>query len=240
MRLIDIAAKLDVNQPTVLRHLTQLINSNYVYQEKDTLRYGLTMKICKLGDQVNSNLGIRTIVSPYLNSLSNTLNVSSCLVIERNFEAIYLDLAEKPGAKLNTFQHIGKNAPLNATGSGKLLLSTFSERKLDEFIEVKGLEKLTPNTLSTKEELIKEFDMIRRCGYAIDNEECELGIRCVTVPIYDFTDSIVAALSVFDLPENLPQTRIEKEIIPVINKAQRAISQRMGSNIQPIYTILNE
>lgn len=238
MRLLDISTKLNMNQPTVLRYLNSLVNSNYVYQEKDTQRYGLTMKICKLGQQVSSNLGVRTIAAPYLNWLANTLNASSCLVIEKDGHALYLDLAEKPGAVLSTLQHIGKEAPLHAIASGKVLLSTFSERQLNNFIENKGLEQITPHTISTKDKLLVELESIRRCGYAIDNEECELDIRCISVPIYNYTDSIVAALSVFDLVENFSQERIKNVILPEMNKAQREISLRMGSSVQPEYTVL--
>lgn len=237
MRLLDIAAKLNLNQPTVLRYLAPLVQSNYAYQEEDTLRYGLTMKICKLGNQVNSNLSIRSIVSPYLNWLSSNLQVSSCLVTEQNFKALYIDLAEKPGFVRNTFQHIGKHAPLNATGSGKVLLSTFSDRQLNEFIDAMGLEQLTPNTIVTKERLVVELEKIRKCGYAVDSEECELGIRCVSLPIYNFTDKIVAALSIFDLPENLNHERINQEALPNMNKIQQSISLRMGSSVNPTYTI---
>jgi len=237
MRLLDIAEKLNLSQPTVLRYLAPLVQSNYAYQEEDTLRYGLTMKICKLSNQVNSNLSIRSIVSPYLNWLSSNLQVSSCLVTEQNFKALYIDLAEKPGFAVSTFQHIGKHAPLNATGSGKVLLSTYSDRQLNDFITTMGLEKLTPNTITTKERLVNELDMIRKYGYAIDSEECELGIRCVSLPIYNYTDKIIAALSLFDLPENLNHERINQEILPTMNRIQQLISLRMGSSVKPTYKI---
>lgn len=240
MRLMDISAKLKINQPTVLRYINSLINSNYVYQEKGTQRYALTLKICRLGQQVSSTQGIRTMAAPYLNSLANVLNVSITLVVEKDGHAIYLDIAEKPGAVINTLQHIGRKSPVYATATGKILLSSYSKRELDNFIETVGLEQITPNTITTKDRLLSELDTIRRCGYAYDNEESEPDIRCIAVPLYNYTDTIAAAIGVFDNVENLTDERIENEILPAIHKAQREISLRLGSSLQPSYTIYSE
>ena len=68
-------------------------------------------------------------------------------------------------------------------------------------------------------------------------EECQIGTRCVAMPIYNVTDKIVAALSIFDVAENINPKRIAEELLPAMNKAQQEISMRMGSSIEPSYTL---
>lgn len=97
---------------------------------------------------------------------------------------------------------------MHCTGIGKLLLLEYSPSQMDAFISSEGLPRFTENTLTTKESLFKELDTIRQQGYAVDNEECEIGARCLAVPIRNYTGKIVAGISVTD-----PVTRLNEEAI---------------------------
>jgi len=98
---------------------------------------------------------------------------------------------------MKTMLRIGKNAPIHTTASGKVLLSSFSYRKVEEIIAEKGLERLTENTITTPEKLFGELALIRKRGYAVDDEECEIGHRCIAVPIYDYSGNVAGAISAF-------------------------------------------
>jgi len=97
-----------------------------------------------------------------------------------------------------------------------------------EIIEKVGLSKLTKNTITDPDALMEEIEHVRAVGYGIDNEECEEGHKCVSVPLYDYSGSVAAAVSVFDDAERLTQERIEKDILPVLLETARKISYRMG------------
>ena len=108
------------------------------------------------------------------------------------------------------------------------MLSGESEQQLRKIIEVKGLPKLTDNTITDPDQLLQEIAKIRRNGYALDNEECEVGHRCVSVPLYDYSGKIVAAISAFDDAAALSDAKIEKTILPALKKLSIDISYLLG------------
>ena len=114
---------------------------------------------------------------------------------------------------IKTMQRIGNRAPMHCTGVGKLLLLNHKESYIDKMIEKKGLQKFTDNTITTKRELLKELETVRKQGYAFDNEECEIGARCISLPVRDFSGKVVAGISVtgpiFRMDEIINEKNIE-------------------------------
>ncbi|MBC2579763.1 IclR family transcriptional regulator [Clostridium sp. DJ247] len=196
IRLQQIAEELDMHPTTALRFLYTLMQSGYVEQDQETLKYYLTFKICAIANKVKSNNPISYIAKPYLIALSKKLKESVCLAIEKDMTVIYIDVVDGPDQMLKTMQRIGNIAPMHCTGVGKLMLLDKSEQEIDEMIEKKGLTKFTEHTFVTKESLMEELKEISKLGYAFDNEECEIGARCVAVPIKDYTGKTVAGISV--------------------------------------------
>lgn len=224
MRLQDIAEKSGMSQPTVLRYLRTLQNSNYVYQEEQTLRYGLTWKLCSLTEGRDSHLGLRNIAGAFVNYLANTLQLGVCLVVKNGNQSIYLDCIDHPQAQDTPLQHIGKLAPLHTTASGKILLSMYSPSELKEYIADIGLKKFTQNTIDTQEQLIKELDKVREQGFAVDEEECETGLRCVSYPLYSYTGKVCAAISVFGVLDEM----LDVDTLDTIHEELRSISEKIS------------
>lgn len=228
VRLQDLAEQANMSQSTVLRYLNALLSANYVYQEEDTLRYALTWKICGLGQNLNTYSSLRNIASPYVNKLSAELNLGSCLVIDHDFECMYLDCIDVPTRLTHTLQRIGKCAPLHTTGSGKVLLASYNDVKVDEYINTKGLSKVTDYTITSREDLFSELDRVRAQGYGIDEEECEVGLRCISTPLYRYDGNVAAALSVFGSTSTLTHERINSEVYPLLKSTAITISLRLG------------
>lgn len=196
IRLLDISKELGLNVSTALRFLTALINKGYVTQEEGTSRYYLTYKICALANRVSVHMDIRSTVKPYMEQLSQLFGESVCLAIEENRKVVYIEVVEGSGQMLRTMQRIGNVAPLHCTGIGKLLLLNYSDTELDQLIDIEGLERCTQFTLTSKAQLTEELTKIRKQGVAYDNEECELGARCVAGPVYDSSGKVIAGVSV--------------------------------------------
>lgn len=228
MRLNDIASSIDFPQATVLRYLNSLMYEGYIFRDNNTGRYALTWKISGIGEQLKSNMSLRSISSDIIMELSSNLDFGIALVIEHNMECIYLDCIYESNDFDFTLMHIGKQAPMHTIGSGKLFLASLSEYDLNNYIEQKGLPKLTDQTITEKNQLIKELDKINKNGYAIDNEECEYGLKCVSVPIYGYMHKLVAAVSSFGAPEKLSEEIIQEKIIPLLKSAASEISYRLG------------
>ncbi len=87
------------------------------------IRYALTWKLCRLMEHLNSNLSLRNIARPFVTHLGNTLQLGAYLVVERDAHCMYLDCIDHPHPAYTSLQYIGKQAPLHAAGSGKVLRS---------------------------------------------------------------------------------------------------------------------
>lgn len=227
MRLLDISKSLKINSSTALRFLATLEKYGYVTQEKDTSKYYLTFKICTLANKVSSGIDIRDTVRPYLKQLSKVFGESTCLGVEQDMKIVYIDVVEGPDQMLRSMQRIGNIAPMHCTGIGKLFLLNYSDLEVDKFIEIIGLKRFTENTLTSKEQLLDELAKIRECGYAYDNEECEIGARCVAFPIYDYTNKVVAGMSITGPSSRLTDSFINSRL-QYLDKAATEISQKMG------------
>ena len=227
-RLKDIAENLNISQPTVVRYLRTLCEQGYVYHDKHTGCYAMTWKICRLSASLESNLVLRSMAGSLLADFANTYNLGALVAVERDGRLVYLDLVGAPHGTLDTMLRIGKDAPMHSTGSGKILLSTMPMGRIRQILEQYGLPRLTANTITTQEGLQKELEAVRQQGYALDNEECEIGHRCVSVPLYDYTGSVVAAISAFDSADRLTDEYIEAVALPGLRELAKEVSFRMG------------
>ncbi len=227
MRLLDIANAVEMSPSTVLRFLKTLKSKNYAGQDPVTLNYYPTMKFLVIGNLISSQMKIRDIVRPYLVEISRQCGESSSLAILQDLEVIYIDYVEGPDLILKTLQRIGKIAPVHSTGVGKCLMLNFDENKIDELISKKGLTALTDKTITTKNDLVKELDFVRQQNYALDNEECEQQVKCVAVPIRDYTQKVVASISVSAPLGRLAENKMQY-ILSLLRETSDAISKILG------------
>ena len=137
------------------------------------------------------------------------------------------DVVDGPDGILMVSQRVGARAPLHATGAGKLLLLNYSNQKLNEYIAVKGLRALTPHTLVTREALVNSLEMIRSRGYALEDEERELGARCVAAPVRDYSGRIVGGISVSGPTTRMSRARLEA-LAPLVMDMAAELSRRLA------------
>ena len=208
VKLQDLSRSISMNVSTTLRFLSALQNRGYVAQEPETGRYYLTYKLCQVANRIVSNMDIRNIALPSLRYVSQAFGESANLSIEQNDTVVYIAVYNGPNQMLTTLQRIGNIAPLHCTGVGKLFLLNYSPQQMELFVAQRGLQKYTDNTITTREKLLEALNTVKKNGYAFDNEECEIGARCVAAPIRDYTGKIVAGLSVSG-----PTTRMTDELI---------------------------
>ena len=227
MRLSDISTEVGLPSSTIIRFLSSLMSYNYVNQNKETLKYSLSLKFCHIANMVSSQISLRDVTRPFLLELSEKCEESVCLAIVEDLMMMYIDVVDGPDNMLKTMQRIGKRAPLHSTGVGKLILQEFDSTEIDKFIQKRGLPSLTPNTITTKDVLVEELIKIKQQGYALDNEECELGARCIAAPLRDYTGRIIACISISG-----PISRVtgEKmiEIQETVIEYSNRISQSLG------------
>jgi DNA-binding IclR family transcriptional regulator len=227
MKLNEIAAGTGFPNSTVLRMLGSLMACGYVVQNEKSLKYSLSIKFNLLGEQVKSQMKIRDIAKPYLNKLSQQYKETACLSVSENNAVIYLDAVEGNNSTIRTLPKIGSTAPMNNTGSGKLLMLNFDDEQLEQYVNTVGLVKTTENTFSTLDSLKAELSKIRAQGYALDDEENEIGIRCLAAPIRDYTGFVIACISISAPTTRLTLEKINNEKKYILN-AVAEISKNLG------------
>ncbi|MDO4298188.1 MAG: IclR family transcriptional regulator [Lachnospiraceae bacterium] len=229
-RLQDIANELSMNKSTTLRFLKTLVNTGYINQNPETSKYAATYKICALANKVNLYTELRKIARPYLEQLAKIFGESVNMAVEDQMTSVYVDVIRGSSQSLVTVQKIGNAAPMHCTGNGKVLLLNYTDEDLDRLIEVKGLTKYTEYTLTTKEALRAELEKIRKRGYAYDEQEREVGARCLAFPIYGDNGKVIAGMSVTG-----PQNRMTDEVLlPKLEEFRKItleISHRMGYQV---------
>lgn len=227
MRLQDLSERLSLSPATALRFLSTLIENGYVFQDAQTLKYGLTMKLCGIADQISAAHSVREVARPFLRELSDRCGESVCLAINEDSSAVYIDVVNAAGQMLTAMQRIGKRAPLYCTGVGKLFLLEWEPDLVARYLAGANPERFTANTITTAEALQHELASVRQAGVAYDNEECEIGAKCIAAPIRDYTGKIVAAISITG-----PLVRITPEFVekfrPVLVEYGEQISHRLG------------
>lgn len=227
LRLQELAQRSGLPPSTVHRFLSTLQSTGYAAQNEDDGRYFLTFKLCALAENIQRSQSMAHIALPYLRQLTEKFGESANLCVESNLTVMYSEVVPGPQKTLISQHYIGHVAPMHCTGAGKLLLTNLSAQQLDRFIERKGLPRLTARTLTSKTGLQKELDEIRENGYALDNEECEIGVRCVAAPVYDYRGQVVAGLSVSGPSLRMTDAHIRRHLPFLLEKA-RLLSERLG------------
>lgn len=227
MRLYDIAKEAEMPACTVSRMVNTLVKYGYAFQEHNSSqRYGLTLRFLHIGQMACAHFSIRDIAHPFLIALSHETGESCCLSINECGILRYLDVVESTRSQVMIRQRIGGTALMHCTGSGKVFLCEYSKQKLNDFVNEKGLPKITSNTITTPEELEYDLQGVRTRGYALDDEECEIGMRCLAVPIYDASKHVIAALSLSGPTSRMPKMRYELELSPKLCECANAISEQ--------------
>ncbi|MCL2320423.1 MAG: IclR family transcriptional regulator [Treponema sp.] len=226
-RLQDIARSLKMPQSTLLRFLNTFVDFGYVSQDQDTSCYYLTLKLAEIGSRVKDSFPFQNSLAKYVKQIARQFNESASLCIEHNMQMVYVFTQDSPSRMLQTLNRIGHIAPMHATGVGKVHLLNYSEAQLEELEKKFGLPRFTGHTITSMDSLKKEIAQIRKQGYALDNEECEEGVRCIAVPVRNFSGNVVAGISL-----SAPSTRMDKDrteqIIQYLKNIGTEASKELG------------
>lgn len=218
--LSDLAAASNLPLPTIHRLLRTLVSLGYARQ-LPSRRYALGPRLIRLGDRAGKQLG--TLAGPVLEHLVAELGETSNVAMLDGDGAVYVAQRPSPHA-MRMFTEVGRRVHLHNTGVGKALLSTMTDAEVTRLIERTGMPTRTPRTLATLPDLLADLATIREQGYAVDDEEQELGVRCYALPVPGA--GVPVALSVSG-PLARVDLRFAARALPVL----RAGAERLGSEL---------
>lgn len=191
----EIANQIDINKSSVYRILSTLVQYGYVEQDQETGRYKLGYKFLEISSKLLESIDLRDEAHPFLKELENETNEVIHLVVYDQGEVVYIEKLEG-NELLRMHSKVGKRAPMHCTSVGKAILAHLPPTVVSNILDQKGMPVHTKNTITNKEEFMKELIKVKECGYALDLEENEYGITCIAVPIFDHLGTVVAAVSI--------------------------------------------
>ena len=206
--------------------LSTLHAEGLVDKDADRNLYRLGLKLFELGSMARANLELRRIAAPYLKTLNQSLDETVHLTILDGYEVLYIECFEST-KQLRTYSVIGVRAPLHCTAVGKAILAFLGRDKMGEIIKAMGLPRFTENTITAPEALEAEMARIRQVGFAVDDAEHELGVRCVGAPIRDHEGIVVASMSVSGPSQRMTPDR-DAVIGGLAIETTRQVSRRLG------------
>ncbi|MGX8711460.1 IclR family transcriptional regulator [Clostridium sp. KNHs216] len=222
----EISDQMKLSKSTVYGLVNTLVSKGYLEQNVQTKRYRLGIKLFELGSLVYKRMDLRNEAKPFCEELVSKHNATVHLAAHYGDEIVYIDKVDAPGAMI-VYSQTGKRAPMHCTGVGKAILAFLGDEALRHLFVKGNLEQYTEHTLTCLEDLSQEMNHVRACGYAIDNEEIETGLRCVAAPIFNHLNQPVAAISVSAPTARLPMENIAS-IAKDVQGCALQISQRLG------------
>jgi len=226
----ELSTKINLPKGTIHRLLSSLLYFGYVRQDPKTRNYFLGFKLVELGNLLLGQLDLRKEAEPFLRDLAKGTNETVHMVVMDRDEVVYIEKVEfeqNPGG-LRMASRIGLRNPIHSCAVGKVLLADFSDEALDHFLRGKNLLRRTENTMTDPVQLREHLKLVRKQGFAIDDEENERGIRCIAAPICNEVGRVVAAISIsgpaFRVTKKVIQESLKKEVMETANH----ISQRLG------------
>lgn len=232
LKLTEISEKLSLHKSTVHALLRTLRKHRYIDQNPETGKYRLGMKLFERGSFVVQSLDIRVIGRECLFELSDRSGHTVHLVVLDGKEGVYIDKVEgKSGTTL--YSRIGRRVPIHTSAVGKALVAFKNKEEISELLKDYVFQAHTTNTITSKEQFLKELDVVRRLGYATDKEENEQGVYCVAVPIRDHTGHVVYAMSMSVLAANISEDGLD-HIVDMLKESARKLSRQLGYSVSAV------
>jgi DNA-binding IclR family transcriptional regulator len=223
----ELSKRLKLHKNNVFRLLATLESRGYIEQNRATENYRLGLKSLELGQTFIKQMGLLRQAKPILEQMVEERNETSYVAIYKNDHVVYLDVVET-NLTVRVVSRVGSHLPAYATACGKACLAYMSDEELDSLLSRTTFNGHTPSTITNAEDLKKELAKIREQGYAIDDEELDLGVRCIAAPIRDYTRRIVGAISTSGPAMRVSDERIENELVPLVKKSAAELSTRLG------------
>ena len=211
LTLLQLAEQTGLSTSTAYRLVQTLELCDFVEHDGETGRYRLGLSCLRLGGNVMARLDLRDRLRPLLTALRDDCGETIHLAIldRSRMEVVYLDKLDGLLA-IGMISHIGARAPAYCTGVGKALLAHVDPAVVAAFYREHSLRRYTPNTITDLEVLADSLARIRDRGYALDCLEHEPDVKCVAVPVHDYTGTVACSVSVSG-PEARMDQHIEQE-----------------------------
>lgn len=193
---------------TTHRLLVSLVSLGYAAQDGETGKYRLTLKMFEISSGIVNSMDVMSVAKVHLERLAQRTGEAVHLVIRDAQDIVYIYKTESGPMRMSS--RVGLRSPLYCTGVGKAILATLTEEEVEDVWRHSSPQKLTVRTVTDLPALCAQLNEVRACGYAIDDEENELGIRCVALAIPGPGGKADSAFSISGLAPYMTPERIRR------------------------------
>ena len=222
--LEDLASELSLNKTSLLRIVRTLEQERFLLKRDQVYRLG--PRVLELANVYLSTLTVHRVAQPYMQKLAQACQQTVSLATLEGTEVVYIAI-EQAQREVGIQSEIGGRHPAHATALGKVMLADFEDQDVLDLYKGKDLVRLTHRTIVEPEKLIDRLQEVRKLGYALDDEERGIGIRCIAAPIYARTGRVIAGLSLAG-----PIFHMTEDVIPTYQaallEATSGISDELG------------
>ena len=222
MALKDISERTGLHPSTAHRILNDLAAGRFV-DRPQAGQYRLGMRLLELGNLVKARLSVREAALAPMRELHRLTHQAVNLSVRQGDEIVYIERAYSERSGMQVVRAVGGRAPLHLTSVGKLFLADDDKDRVRTYAARTGLAGHTRNSITQVQTLEKELDAVRARGVAQDNEELEIGVRCVAAGIHDDSGRLVAGLSI-----SAPADRLEPGWTDKVKETAETISRALG------------
>ena len=227
LSLSSLAGRTGIPRATAFRLLTTLEQAGFL--SKVGAEYCLGIKCLVLGSVVADGLDVREKAHPHLVTLRDATRETTHVAVLHRWQVVYLDRVPSPQPVGFMHSRPGAILPAYCTALGKTLLAHQPECDVAEWAASATFEALTPYTVTSASRLLAELGEIRERGYALDDQEHELGVRCIAAPIRNHRGEVVAAISVAGPEYRMPETMADSAMAGQVCASARDISRELGA-----------
>jgi len=228
LSITEVAQRTGLSRAVARRYLLTLHELGYVVQ--NGADFSLTPRLLDLGFTYLSTIDVANIAQPVMEEITNTLHESCSAAVLDGAEVVYVARVQaKRIMSINLV--VGSRLPAHATSMGKVLLAHLSPQNLEAYLANAPFEALTKRTVTSAAELRRHLALVRQRGWAFADQESEVGIRTVAVPLYSHANQVDAALNVSGHAARVSMEELRRRYLPVLLDGAKRISRALGATV---------
>ena len=224
----EISRTLAIPKSSASYILRVLERRGYLRRNPENGKYRLGLKVLGLGRDVLAGLDTGKIALPVLRWLAERTQLTVHLAVLDHGEAVYVEKMDAPGfIKMDTW--VGKRMSVHSTSVGKVLVAHLPKDEIEHILREQGLKKRTPKTITSLSRFLAELERVRAQGYAVDDEENSLGVRCLGAPVFDSLGQVEAAVGLSGTILQVNDSSLAK-LEALVKEAARKISRQLAGS----------
>lgn len=222
LTLSGVARRIDITRAAARRYLLTLVRLGYA--ESDGKLFWLAPRVLRLGHGYVVTAPLPKLAQPILDRIGERTRETASIAILESTDIVFLAQSIRQGI-LSANTRVGARVPAYCTAMGRVMLAHWNDDEIEKFISGTNLKKLTTKTKANRQDLLREIRKVHVDGFSVSDEEIEIGLRSIAVPITNSRGQVVAAMSVSLQAGRMSVPEMIDRLLPELEAGRRDISR---------------